>query len=814
MWSICKKEWRQFFSSLTGYLAIAVFLLLMGLFLFIFPDTSILDYGFATMDKFFDLAPWVLLLLIPAITMRSFPDEFKSGTWELLQTRPLTLGQIIGGKYLASLLLALLAVAPTLVYVFTIKQLSITGSIDTGGITGSYIGLIMLMAAFTAIGIFCSAFTPNSIVGFLAGALACFLLYSGFDALSRIPSFKGNADYYLEQIGIRYHYQSMSRGLIELKDVIYFLLVIGVFLAFTRKRLGERKRLFSMKAAWLLFPAIAVLVYSANTRFSGGLDLTAEKRFTLDEPTKKLLRNLDGPVEVDILLAGDNLPAGFRKLAASTQGFLERCQAVSGANFKYRFVEPDAFVQDSINFPLNDTFKTNLLKQAAVKQNEVTGTATKAAFSYPVAMVQYNGQFTAVNLLQGQSNKGFLNPDGTDAQLQVINNAEALLEYQFSSAIYSLTKTYTPIVAYATGNGEPSGPETYDLYSTLRQKYRFFTFDLKTQPLISDSFKTLIIAKPTEAFTDEEKLKLDQYVMRGGRVMFLLDVLNAGLDSLRASGNEFTAYDRGLELDDLLFKYGIRINDNLVQDLQSDVLPQVVGAVGNQPQIELLPWPYFPLLYPTANHPIVKNIDAVVMQFPQGIDTLAAAGTKKTILLATSNTSRSTASPAIITVETLKEMQNPSAWKLQNVPLAVLSEGTFSSLYANRISRAQMDTLQKEGTPFMQQGNGNGKVLVTSDGDWILNAFTKEGPLQMGANPYTQYTFANKDFLLNALEYLTDESGILQSRSKEYILRQLDLKKLEQNKAIWQWVNIGLPLILLLIAAQFFQWQRKRRFTK
>lgn len=241
MWSICKKEWRQFFSSLTGYLAIAVFLLLMGLFLFVFPDTSILDYGFATLDKFFDLAPWVLLLLIPAITMRSFPDEFKSGTWELLQTRPLTIWQIVFGKYLASLLLALLALLPTLVYVFTIKKLSVTGTIDTGGIIGSYIGLVMLVMVFTAIGIFCSAFTSNAVVGFLAGALGCFILYNGFEALSRIPSFKGNADYYLEQAGISYHYRSMSRGLIEVKDVVYFLSATALFLVMTGKRLKERK---------------------------------------------------------------------------------------------------------------------------------------------------------------------------------------------------------------------------------------------------------------------------------------------------------------------------------------------------------------------------------------------------------------------------------------------------------------------------------------------------------------------------------------------------------------------------------------------
>lgn len=573
-------------------------------------------------------------------------------------------------------------------------------------------------------------------------------------------------------------------------------------------------KLFHSKISWLLLPLVAIGLYVLATQLPAQLDLTAEKRFTLNEPTKKLLKNLDGPVEVDVLLAGDNLPAGFRKLANSTENFLARCKNISGSNFNYRFIEPQDFIDDSINFPLSDTFKTSFLKQSAVKQNEVNSTATKAAFTYPVALVQYAGKFTTVNLLQGQSNKGFLNPEGSDAQLQVINNAEALLEYQFTNAISSLAKTYTPIVAYAAGNGEPQDVQAYDLSTTLQQKYRFFLLDLKQQATISDSIKTLIIAKPTETFTESEKLKIDQYIMRGGRVMFLLDVLNAGLDSLRKNGSEFTAYNRGLELDDLLFKSGIRINDNLVQDLQSDVLPQVVGAVGDKPQIELLPWPYFPLLYPSSSHPIVKNMDAVVMQFPQGIDTLPTPGISKTVLLSTSNTSRSTASPAIVTVEVLKELQNPGAWKAQNIPLAVLSEGVFTSLYANRISQAQIDTLKGAGTPFLREGNGLGKVLVTADGDWVLNTFTKEGPLQMGANPYTQYNFANKDFLLNSLEYLTDESGILQSRSKEYVLRQLDLKKLEKNKAGWQWLNIGLPLVLLLLAGGFFQWNRRRQFRR
>jgi len=573
-------------------------------------------------------------------------------------------------------------------------------------------------------------------------------------------------------------------------------------------------KILSSKIWWLILPAAAIGIYALATMASPQLDLTAEKRYTLSQPTKDLLKKLDDKVEITVLLTGDNLPASFKKLQNSTAGFLQRCQSFSNNNLNYSFVEPGVFITDSINFPLDDTAKSEFLKAAAVKQNEVTKTSTKAAFSYPVALVKYKEQFATVNLLQGQSNKGFLNPDGGDAQFEVINNAEALLEYQFSNAIYSLTRPTLPIVAYATGHGEPMGPETYDLNSTLDGKYRFFLYNLKNQPGISDSIKALIIAKPTEKFSDDDKLKIDQYIMRGGKVLFLLDIINADLDSLRNSGTDLTAYDRGLDLDELLFKYGVRINPDLVQDLQCDVMPQTVGMVGDKPQIELLQWPYFPLLYPTSDHPIIKNMDAVVMQFPQSLDTVKSNGIKKTVLLSTSNTSRITGSPAIVTVNVLKELENPSAWKLKNIPLAVLSEGKFKSLYANRISQAQMDTMKYYGADFLAESKTEGKVIITGDGDWVLNAVTKQGPLPMGANRYTQYNFANKDFLLNSLDYLTDESGILQTRSKEYVLRMLDPKQLETSKTQWQWFNIGLPIVLVLLAGAIFQWRRKRRFVR
>jgi ABC-2 type transport system permease protein len=240
MWSVCKKEFRQFFSSLTGYIAIVVFLLLNGLFLFVFPDTNILDFGYATLDKFFELSPWVLLLLIPAITMRSFADEFKGGTFEILQTRPLSRWQVVGGKYTGSLLVVIIALVPTIIYAISVEKLSALGGIDTGGTIGSYIGLIFLAAVFVAIGVCCSSFTGNAVVAFIAGAFVCFLLYSGFNAISRIPALASGADYYVEMLGIDFHYRSISRGVVDSRDIIYFLSIILFFLVLTSRNLLKR----------------------------------------------------------------------------------------------------------------------------------------------------------------------------------------------------------------------------------------------------------------------------------------------------------------------------------------------------------------------------------------------------------------------------------------------------------------------------------------------------------------------------------------------------------------------------------------------
>ena len=239
MWSVCKKELRQFFSSLTGYIAIFVFLLVNGLVLFVFDD-NIFDFGYATLDRFFQLAPWILLLLIPAITMRSFAEEFKTGTYEILQTRPLSRWQIIAGKYFGSLVVVVIALLPTLIYIFSIQKLSSNEGLDIGATAGSYIGLFFLAAVFTAISVYCSSFTNNAVVAFIASLIGCALLYYGFSAISKLPALSNGADYYIEMLGIDFHYRSISRGLIDTRDVVYFISVIFLFIAITNRNLLKR----------------------------------------------------------------------------------------------------------------------------------------------------------------------------------------------------------------------------------------------------------------------------------------------------------------------------------------------------------------------------------------------------------------------------------------------------------------------------------------------------------------------------------------------------------------------------------------------
>jgi len=534
------------------------------------------------------------------------------------------------------------------------------------------------------------------------------------------------------------------------------------------------------------------------------IDFTNEKRFTLSAPTKKVLQKLDDVVQVDVFLKGD-FPSGFKKLANSTAEILQEFKEVAGSKLQYRFISPDENVEgtnvlwaDTLGalgfYPIN---LTSQIKEGQQQQN-----------IYPVAFVHYKESILPVMIYQGKT-KAITYPE--------INSAEAMMEFNFVSVIDKITAKEKPMLIYSAGNGEPMDARTYDLSENLlKPDYRFQPVDINTIPRIPDMVQVLMIVKPAAPFSDAEKLKIDQFVMRGGKLILFTDKLNAELDSLQSKKGEVVAYDRGLELNDLLFKYGARINSDLVMDLQCDFLPFDVSGNG---QFELLPWNYFPVFETRSNHAINKNLGFVSGRFVNSIDTVGAEGIKKTILLSSSPNSRTIATPALISVLENVKAPEHEKFKRSNIPVAVLLEGKFQSLFSNRLSQAMSDSLQKYGATFLPQCIDDNKIIVVADGDIVLNSIIKGNqPIPMGMNPYTygsqqEFAFANKDFLQNCLDYLINTSNLSEAKAKDYTLRLLDKKKVEEQKTTWKLINILVPAIIIILFALLYQFIRRRKYT-
>ena len=563
-------------------------------------------------------------------------------------------------------------------------------------------------------------------------------------------------------------------------------------------------KILTSKLWWLFLLIVLLGINYLASVVHTRIDLTQEKRYTLSPATKKLLKGLHDKVSITVLLTGD-MPAGFKKLSNSTQEMLQEFKELAGSNIQFKFEKPGEGLSDTARENMQLHLDSLGLKPTNIKVKAKAGEAQEERLVYPGALVKYGDREVAIDLLQGQDMTG---------GVQSLNNAEALLEYKMARSIQKITADTVPAIGYLVGNGEPLNYNVFDLVErTLRQEYRFGWVPIDSMPVIPTVFDALVIVKPTVPFTDKQKLKIDQYVMQGGKVIWLIDRLYAEMDSLMRSHSDFVAYDRNLNLDDQLFKYGVRINGDLVQDLQCDKIPLVVGNYGNQPQMQLVPWPYFPTLSSYSGHVIAKNLDKVLSIFPNSIDTVKN-NIRKTILLSTSESARILPAPAIVTLNSIKTEDDLKTFNQSLIPIAVLLEGRFSSLYTNRLSTGALDTmagLYKQ--PFRAASEKDNKMIVISDADIVANVVTaNEGPLPMGYNQFTNNQYANKEFFLNCIQYLTDSSGILETRSKDFALRLLDVKKTEDSRSTWQLLNIGLPIVLVLIFGFVYQAVRKRKY--
>ena len=561
-------------------------------------------------------------------------------------------------------------------------------------------------------------------------------------------------------------------------DILFFLMLTGVILS---------------------------LNYIGSVKFFR-IDLTAEQRFSLSDSTKAILRNLDDVVYVQCYLEGEDFPAGIKRLRNETREMLNEFRAYAGSNLEYEFInpfsDPDKTAQQKIIMQLVE----DGLQPTNLQLQEEDG--SKQSLIFPGALFSYKGRTVPLNLLRSQVNRD---------QEVVLNESIESLEYEFAKAIYILKGGATrKNLGLTVGHEEVSGPFVSDLGMELSKLYNVSGVDisdnLKSIPMET---KTLVVAKPQKPFTEGEKFVLDQFAMRGGRILWLLDNVDASMDSLARSQNGITlGIPKPLNLEDLLFKYGVRINYDLILDAQCGKIPLITGMYGNQPQTELRPWYFFPVITPSNVHPIVQNLPNLRLDFAGSLDTVKAEGIKKTILLQSSGMSKLLMAPVRIALSMVDQPADEKSFNRKKIPMAVLLEGPFKSAFANRImAKKELEP----GLAFLDKSQRNTKMIVVADGDIIKNRFNaREGmPEPLGYDPKSrEYYPANKTFLMNCVNYLMDDGWLIPLRSKQFKIRLLDKQKVKSDGFRWKMINLLVPIGITVLFGLGFTQMRKFRFGR
>lgn len=531
------------------------------------------------------------------------------------------------------------------------------------------------------------------------------------------------------------------------------------------------------------------------------IDLTHEKRYTLSNNTIEIVKSLDDIVYFDILLDGE-LPAAYQKLRNSIKESLDEFRAYNKSNIQYEFHDPAEGKDKRV---LNDYY--NELNQMGLKpviDYEISGTGQSEKIIWPCAIVHYKNRQTVINFISSSQQM--------DKEIMINKSLESL-EFNLIDAIRRLTIHRKPKVAFIEGHGEAKEMYVDDITISLKEYYNVSRVTINHQLKALDDFTTIIIAGPDSAFDEKDKFIIDQFLMKGGKILWLVDGIQTNMDSLQ-SRSETVAIANEVNLDDMLFKYGIRINPNLLMDLNSCPIPVKTGQVGDRPKFNYFNWYYFPAVANPNGHPIVKNIDAIRMEFVSGIDTVPSAGIKKTVLLTTSKYTRILNSPAIISLRVLQEEPSRRLFNVKHIPVAVLLEGSFKSVFTNRIPPEIADNPE---IGFKTTSKPT-RMIVVSDGEVIQNqVLVKNGQYYtypLGYDRFTGITYGNKDFILNCMNYLTDDSDLLSIRSRELKIRLLDKTRIAENKFMIQLANVLYPVLSIIIFGLILMLLRKRRISK
>jgi gliding-associated putative ABC transporter substrate-binding component GldG len=539
---------------------------------------------------------------------------------------------------------------------------------------------------------------------------------------------------------------------------------------------------------------LAIVLSQVASIFYFRWDLTEEGRYTIKEPTIVLLQSLEDDVYVDVFLEGD-LNAEFRRLRKAIRETLEEFRVYSGNKLHYRFSDPMAAAGANAQREFMSDLVAKGIKPINIIDSKDGRRSEKIVF--PGALISFGGQQTGVMLLKDQVGQG--------AQ-EDLNRAIEGLEFELANAVHQLTVTSRKQIGFVFGHGELDSLQVTSLREGLNALYDVNLRVRLSKRISREEFGALIIAKPQRKFSEQEKYNLDQYVMGGGKVIFLVDALRADMDSV--ARGDYYSFPYALGLEDMLFQYGIRINQDFVQDLVSLRYPIVTGVQNGKPQITPIEWPYFPLANHYASHPATRNLDATAFRFANSLDTVKATGIRKTPLTFSSQYTRRVTAPLKINVNDLRKEIKPENFSAGPLPMAYLLEGRFTSLYKNRFLPEGVDSSGNKvyGEPS--------QLMVVADGDLARNEINRRTgqPLELGFDAVSNHTFANRELLLNMIAYLTDDSGLITARNREIVMRPLDKEKIRSSRVTLQIINLGLPFVLLLILGVTKAFIRRRRY--
>jgi ABC-2 type transport system permease protein len=541
------------------------------------------------------------------------------------------------------------------------------------------------------------------------------------------------------------------------------------------------------------------------------LDLTSEKRYSLSKSTKNIIKELDDVVYFKVYLKGD-FPAGFKKLSKETRELLDEYRAYSD-NIQYEFIDPSEGRDEKELRAFYNELVIKGLIPTQLQDRKVDGVKTQVIF--PGALVTYKQKELPLQLLSSNIN---IAPE------EIMNISIQNLEYNITSVINKLSRKNKPSIAFTQGHGELELVEVADITRELQEFYlvdrvtldekvnalRHFEYDSINGNVVTwNKYDLLIIAKPSKPFSEKNKFIIDQHVMRGGSVLWLVDPVFASMDSLQGAPETIGIINE-LNLDDMFFRYGVRMNTNLLQDINALPIPVITGKMGNMPNQQFIPWFYFPIITPISDHPIVKNLNAIKSEFISSIDTVGTLPLKKNILLTSSRYTKIVQAPIIVNLNILKIKPDEREFTMRYLPVSVLIEGEFRSLFEGRVP-TELDT-----SSIIQYVSKSkpAKMIFVSDGDIIKNQVDKQGPLPLGYDRHTKLTFGNKEFLLNAINYLVGDEDLMQVRAREIRLRLLDKTKLSKNKTYWQLFNIVVPILVVLVLGLIMLYYRKYKYAR